>query len=121
MLGYTPRKKMHKPSAFLALICILFLQLVLFITWSNRSLDKKNITYQPVSQKINVNTADAQTLALLPRIGPAIANAIITYRNTHGPFTTPAQLENVPRIGSKTRALIEPHITFNIPAPSVAD
>ncbi|QQE11696.1 helix-hairpin-helix domain-containing protein [Planctomycetota bacterium] len=121
MLGYTPRKKMHKPSAFIALLCILILQLVLFMTWSNRTLDRQNITYQSVSQKININTADAQTLTLLPRIGPALADAIVTYRNTYGPFTTGEQLENVSRIGPKTRAFIEPFITFDLPATSVAD
>lgn len=35
---------------------------------------------------INVNTADAATLESLPRIGEALAAAIIAYREVNGPF-----------------------------------
>lgn len=52
--------------------------------------------------RINVNTADTTTLERLPGIGPATAQAIISYREANGPFQTIDDLENVPRIGPVT-------------------
>lgn len=48
---------------------------------------------------INVNTADRDTLALLPGIGPVLAQRMIDYRDRHGPFTAAEQLTNVEGIG----------------------
>jgi competence protein ComEA len=49
---------------------------------------------------ININTADAETLAdALHGVGPAKARAIIDYRNSHGPFTSIEQLKGVKGIG----------------------
>ena len=55
------------------------------------------------AQPVNVNTADAETLAAsLDGIGPAKAAAIIAYRDSNGPFDHPDQLVNVKGIGIKT-------------------
>jgi comEA protein len=51
---------------------------------------------------ININTATAEQLDLLPGIGPAKARAIIEYRETYGRFETPEQLMEVKGIGQKT-------------------
>ena len=51
--------------------------------------------------KININTADIDALQQIPGIGPSIAEAIITYRDSNGPFHDPAQLLNIPGIGEK--------------------
>lgn len=49
---------------------------------------------------ININTADAETLAdVLHGVGPAKARAIIDYRATHGPFTAVSELKRVRGIG----------------------
>jgi len=51
---------------------------------------------------ININTADAATLEVLPGIGPAKAKAVIEYREKNGPFKMIDDLKNVSGIGDKT-------------------
>lgn len=51
---------------------------------------------------VNVNTADASQLALLPRIGPKVAQRIIDYRTQHNAFKKASELMQVQGIGAKT-------------------
>jgi competence protein ComEA len=55
-------------------------------------------------QRINLNSADAETLETLPDVGPTRAAEILAYRKAHGPFQTVADLTNVKGIGDKTLA-----------------
>ena len=64
-----------------------------------------------VGAPINVNTASAAELEALPGIGPAYAQRIIAYRETHGPFTDPAQLMEVKGIGKLRYERIKGEIT----------
>lgn len=48
--------------------------------------------------KININTADEQTLCLLPGIGTGRAQAILKYRKEHGSFACTEELLQVPGI-----------------------
>jgi len=51
---------------------------------------------------VNVNTADASTLAKeLDGIGPAKAQAIVDYRQKNGPFKSPEDLLKVDGIGER--------------------
>jgi competence protein ComEA len=52
--------------------------------------------------KVNLNTADAAVLETLPRVGPAMAERIIAWREANGRFTAPEDLKSVSGIGDKT-------------------
>ncbi len=61
-------------------------------------------------RKINLNEADAGQLALLPRVGPALAQRIIEFRDENGKFKEPEDIMLVRGIGDKTFALMEPFL-----------
>ncbi len=48
---------------------------------------------------LDLNTASMEQLDALPGVGPATAQKIIDYRQTHGPFRSVDELEAVPGIG----------------------
>ena len=52
--------------------------------------------------KVNLNTADAAALETLPRVGPALAERILAWRDTNGRFTAIEELMSVSGIGDKT-------------------
>jgi competence protein ComEA len=53
-------------------------------------------------QRIDINRAEAWLLEALPGIGQVRAQAIIEYRQQHGPFSSIDQLLNVEGIGQST-------------------
>lgn len=54
-----------------------------------------------VKARLDVNRATAQEFDQLPGIGPALAQRILDYRRSHGPFTAVEDLSLVKGIGSK--------------------
>lgn len=63
------------------------------------------------ARRVNVNTADASQLALLPRVGPSVAQKIIDFRKENGPFKSAEDLMLVQGIGEKTFQLLKPYVT----------
>ena len=61
---------------------------------------------------VNVNSASAEQLALLPRVGPAIAQRIVEFREQNGPFKAAEQLLLVRGIGEATFELIKPYVAL---------
>jgi len=59
-------------------------------------------TGSSASQRVNINSASASELETLPGIGPALAQRIIDYRVTNGPFNTPEDIIKVRGIGEQT-------------------
>ncbi|WP_129716764.1 Tex family protein [Pedobacter sp. SYP-B3415] len=50
---------------------------------------------------VELNTASKQILAYVSGLGPALAQNIVAYRNTHGAFKNRESLKKVPRLGDK--------------------
>ncbi|MGB3413721.1 MAG: ComEA family DNA-binding protein [Microbacteriaceae bacterium] len=61
---------------------------------------------------ININTADKETLDSLPRIGPAMAERIIRYRESNGPFRDLESMLAVSGIGPAMINDLRDKITF---------
>lgn len=61
--------------------------------------------------RIDLNSADASALDTLPRIGPAIAERIVRWREEHGAFTSVDDLLAIPGIGEKMLAALRDLVT----------
>ncbi|WP_244961503.1 ComEA family DNA-binding protein [Clavibacter zhangzhiyongii] len=57
---------------------------------------------------VDLNTATAEQLETLPRVGPSLAARIIAWRSAHGRFARVADLGRVPGIGDRTLASLTP-------------
>ena len=65
---------------------------------------------------LDLNTATAEELDLLPGIGEVLAGRIIQYREEYGPFQSPEDLLNVDGIGESTLADIRDRVVTILPA-----
>lgn len=68
---------------------------------------------QQVQGVVNINTADAEQLALLPRVGEKAAQRIIEYRTQHGPFKKTSDLMQVKGFGAKTFERVSPYVSLS--------
>jgi competence protein ComEA len=84
-------------------------------TTDNRNLQSQSTTSDSTTPHtpylININTATCEELETLPGIGPVIAEAIITHRETKGEFNRIEDIQKVPGIGPTTYEDIKSHIT----------
>lgn len=77
---------------------------------------------------VNINSAEASELALLPGIGPATAAKIIAWREENGPFKKATDLMQVKGIGDNTFERLSKHVVLegkttlssDVPSPRAA-
>ena len=62
---------------------------------------------------INVNAASAKELEELPGIGPVLAEAIVAYREEHGPFASAEDLMEVYGIGEGKLEAMRPFLRLD--------
>jgi len=65
---------------------------------------------QALRGKLNLNTASADQLQLLPGIGPSKADRIVAWRQKNGGFKRVADLRKVKGFGYKTLKKLEPYL-----------
>lgn len=63
--------------------------------------------------KVNINKANVDQLALLPRVGPSVAQRIIDFREENGDFKAVEDLMLVRGIGEKTFERLAPYIALS--------
>lgn len=53
---------------------------------------------------VNINTADAKQLSMLPRVGLKAAQRVVDYRKEHGPFQKITDIMQVKGFGGQRRS-----------------
>jgi len=76
-----------------------------------RPTTRASATVAPSQMMVNINTATALELEILPGIGPTLAARIVEYRTANGRFNTIEDLTRVPGIKSALFANIRDHVT----------
>lgn len=67
---------------------------------------------QPVTEVVNINTATANELVQLPRVGPSLSQRILEFRKENGNFKKVDDLILVKGIGDKTFKNLEPFVVI---------
>jgi DNA uptake protein ComE-like DNA-binding protein len=116
---WTPRQR----SVLLGLLCIFSLFLIILLTRNPAYVSNPQPPVPArageVEDRIDPNTADAETLAALPSIGPQRAQDIVNYREQFVAahpgalaFTTREDLMNIRGIGVGIMSQIAPFMKF---------
>ena len=71
---------------------------------------KKGASRKQITGKLNLNTATEEQLMLLPTVGPAKAERVVTWRKKNGGFKRIADLRRVKGFGYKTFKKLEPFL-----------
>ena len=102
-------------GVFLCVLLILFFhdRTELRETGVETAVEVSQEALQPDLSPMDLNTADAETLAELPGIGPELARRIVEYREENGPFEMLEGLMEVSGIGEGKFAALEGWITVN--------
>lgn len=99
-----------RATAGLALLVLLALSIPVAAQEAEASKPAETETPAAKERVVNINTADASQLALLPRVGPALSQRILDFRQENGEFAAPEELILVRGIGEKTFELLAPYV-----------
>ena len=102
----------HSITCFKTLAIMLLLLCTVLPAMAEPAAVEKPASKAVMQGTVNINTADATQLALLPGIGPKAADSIIAYRSSTGDFTSIDDLVKVKGIGSKTLEKLRPYLSL---------
>src|SRR6266513_1622656 len=63
--------------------------------------------------RIDLDRADVSEITRLPRVGPALAQRIVAWREEHGAFGSLARLDSVSGVGPALLKAIQPFVSFS--------
>ena len=72
-----------------------------YLTWVLMAIALALLSNSALADKVNLNTADAETLQYIPGIGPGKAEEILQARESSGGFKSYDDMLEVPGIGEK--------------------
>lgn len=109
---------MHRLSSaekFIVILSLVFMVVIVLFNVYDITADKLHYyTQQDIAdmdiQKVNINTANVDTLCTLSGVGESTAEKIIEYRNTHGEFESVEQITLVDGIGQTDFIRLAVHI-----------
>jgi comEA protein len=103
---------MNKKESIVLIVIVIFLIILNIIAYMRREEVRKDTAFliEEFAVKISVNQAMTDELELLPGIGPALADRIISYREEHGDFEDIGDLKKVKGIGDRVLEQISPFI-----------
>ena len=93
-------------SSAVLLTCLVLLGALVFI---HPAIPLANSERAFLRTTLDINTATMAELSALPNIGPALAERIVSDRETRGRFDSLADLDRVPGIGPRTIEALRPH------------
>ena len=92
---------------------LIVLSVILIATISSAAMaaDAQPAGAVQVTGIVNLNTADATQLEMLPRVGSKVAQRIIDYRKEHGAFKKASDLMQVKGFGEKSFERLAAYVT----------
>lgn len=78
-----------------------------------KSVKSSRVDKSALTDSVNINQADAKTIATLKDIGQKKAEAIVTYRTANGPFNSVDDLLKVHGISQRILAANQDRITLS--------
>lgn len=118
-MDHRPHRKAHESRPAIALVAVLLACGLVWGTWTamNRTvlLTGSGAAIEPASRpdwpdmRVDINAAGAAELALLPGLGPQLAQRIVEDRQANGPFASLEALDRVPGIGPSIVERITPY------------
>jgi competence protein ComEA len=93
---------------------LIVLSVILIATISSAAMaaDSQPVA-SPITGIVNLNTADAAQLAMLPRVGAKAAQRILDYRKEHGNFKKTSDLMQVKGFGEKSFERLAAYVTVD--------
>ena len=64
-------------------------------------------------ERIDLDRANVTEITRLPRVGPALAQRIVAWREQHGPFGSLGRLDSVPGMGPRLIEALRPYVVFS--------
>ena len=103
-----------QPQRMLAMLCFALVLLAGLLAGGPQVFaQEQQAKAAPAVATVNINTADAQTLAAsLKGVGESRANEIVRYREAYGPFASVDELTEVKGIGKSTLDMNRQAITL---------